>query len=138
MPSSISSSPSCERRPSRGRHGTARQSHAHRATGLVHRSGQSRKIREWAPFLGGRTDQLFEQHRHTDPAPTRGIERVLDGDIVIDHDAVDRNAGFRRREFGRHLEVHHVAGVVLHNVQHPSARIDGPWSPRASDQASEK
>ena len=65
------------------------------------------------------------QHRDADPAPARGVQAVLDGDVVIDHDRGDVDAGLCRGELGGHLEVHEVAGVVLDDVQDAGAAVDG-------------
>jgi hypothetical protein len=44
-------------------------------------------------LLGSSTNQLLEQHGYPNTAPAGRIERILDGNIIIDHDALDRNAG---------------------------------------------
>jgi hypothetical protein len=47
----------------------------------------------------------------------------LHGDVVVDNDRLDCDA-LCIRQFGGHLEVHHVAGVVLDDVQHTSPAVD--------------
>src|SRR6266568_1547178 len=57
------------------------------------------------------------------PAP-RGVERVLHGDVVVGHDRHDLDA-LVPGQFGCHLEVEHVTGVVLDDMQHADAAVDG-------------
>ena len=77
------------------------------------------------PLLGRRTGDLLHQHRHTYAAPPRRIRTVLHRDVVAGHHAGHLDAGLGGGEFGGHLEVQHVAGVVLHDVQHAGTAVDG-------------
>src|SRR6266511_1351395 len=56
-------------------------------------------------------------------APPLGVGGVLDRHVVVDDHALDLAARLAR-QVGGHLEVHHVAGVVLDDVQHPGAGVD--------------
>ena len=55
-------------------------------------------------------------------AATGRVEGVLDGDVVVDHHGADGDA-LGVGQLGRRLEVEHVAGVVLHDRQHPGAAV---------------
>ena len=72
-----------------------------------------------APALLRRgADDFFHDQRAGHAAPARGIKGVFNGDVVIGddlHGAV--------QHFGRHVEVHHVALVVLHDEQHAGSGI---------------
>src|SRR5262249_2717435 len=50
---------------------------------------------------------------------------VLHSDVVVGDDRRDIHAGLGGGELGGHVEVHDVAGVVLHDVQDPGATVDG-------------
>ena len=60
------------------------------------------------------------------PTPRRpAVYRLsLHGDVVVDDHGLDLDA-LVARELGRHLEVHHVAGVVLDDVQRAGPAVDG-------------
>ena len=59
------------------------------------------------------------------PAPPRRVEAVPHSDIVVDdHRGNLDPVGLA--QFGRHLEIEHVAGVVFHDVQNPGAPVDRP------------
>jgi hypothetical protein len=49
------------------------------------------------------------------PAAAGRIRAVLHGDVIVDHHRDDLDV-LVLGEFGGHLEVEHVAGVVLHDV----------------------
>src|SRR5919198_626708 len=74
-------------------------------------------------LLGPGPGDLLHQHGAADPAAALRVQRVPDGHVVVDHHALHLDAGVAA-EVGRHLEVHHVAGVVLDDVQHPGAAVD--------------
>ncbi len=113
-----------ERRLAGRGHRATRQGHAHRAASAVDRLREGDELVEAAPLLGRGAHELLEQHREADPAATRGVERVLHGDVVVHDDRLHLDTGLHRGELGGHLEVHDVAGVVLHDVQHASAAVD--------------
>ncbi len=77
-----------------------------------------------ALLLGRRADDLLQQHGHADAAAAGGVEAVLYGDVVVRHHRQHLGAGVGGGQFGGHLEVHHVAGVVLHDVQDTRTRVD--------------
>ncbi len=91
---------------------------------LVHRAAEAGHLRERPALLGRGAADLLGQHRGAHAAASGGVEAVLDGHVVGDHDLLDHEplvAG----KVGGHLEVHDVAGVVLHDVQHAGAAVDG-------------
>jgi hypothetical protein len=51
-----------------------------------------------------------------------GVEAVLDGDVVVHDDGLDLDV-LGGGQLGGHLEVHDVAGVVEHDVQHARAAV---------------
>ena len=112
-----------ERRLARSRHGAGRERHAHAAAVRVDGASDLGDLVEVATLLRGRAGDLLEQHGDADPAAPRGPGAVLDGHVVVGDHRDDAGAGLRRRQLGRHLEVHHVAGVVLHDVQDPRAAV---------------
>ena len=77
-------------------------------------------------LLGGSADDLLQQHRQSDPATACGVERILHRDVVGHHHRLDAYSLLGGQLRG-HLEIHDVAGVVLHDVQHSCAgiRADG-------------
>ena len=79
---------------------------------------------EVVALLGGRADDLLQQHGDADAAASRGPGRVLDRDVVVVTTVCDPDARVGGGQLAGHLEVHDVAGVVLHDVQHAGARVD--------------
>ena len=67
--------------------------------------------------------QFVDKERACNAAAADGIETVLDSDVVVDLDIVDRDAVLLRKRH-RVFEVHDVAGVVLHDQQH-ALRVRG-------------
>ena len=106
-----------------GRDGAAREGHAHRADVVLDLLAERRHRREVGAGLGGRADDLLGQDGPTDAAAARGVERVLDRDVVRDDDAGDLDP-LGPGHLGRELEVHDVAGVVLDDVQDAGAAVD--------------
>ena len=68
---------------------------------------------------------LLRQHGRAHAAAAGGVEAVLHGHVVVDRHAGDLDA-VGLRQLGGHLEVQHVAGVVLDDVQHARAAVDRP------------
>ena len=66
---------------------------------------------------------LLEQDGRADPPTTGRIERILDGDVVVGDDGRHLDLAFH--ELCGELEVEHVAGVVLDDVQDAGAAVDG-------------
>jgi hypothetical protein len=112
-----------ERRLPRRRHRARGERHAHAAAGLVHPARHLGDGGEVAALLGRRARELLEQHGDADPAAPGGVEAVLDRHVVVRHHRHDLDA-LGRGQLGGHLEVHDVAGVVLHDVQHARAAVD--------------
>src|SRR5204863_8958924 len=75
-------------------------------------------------LLGRRSADLLGEHRGADAAPPCGIQAVLHGDVVVDHHGLDLDV-LAAGEVGGHLEVHHVARVVLDDVEHSGAAVHG-------------
>src|SRR5262249_11480108 len=73
--------------------------------------------------LGGRAADFFSKHGCANPATSGGVKAILDGNVVVNHHGFDLDR-LRARKVGGHLKVHHVAGVVLDDVQHSTAAID--------------
>ena len=88
-----------------------------------------------ATLLGRRAGDLLDQHRDTDAASADRVEAVLDGHVVVGDDGDDLDAAAGGGDLRGHLEVHHVAGVVLHDVQHAGATVDGLGGRRSSGRA---
>ena len=76
-----------------------------------------------SPALGRRAGDLLRQHGRADAAPTRGVERVLHGDVVVDQHGLDVDP-LVGGVLGRQLEVHDVARVVLDDVHDAGAAVD--------------
>ena len=74
-------------------------------------------------LLGRRAADLLREHGDADAAAAGRVEAVLHRDVVVGHDRLDLDA-LALGEVGGHLEVQHVAGVVLDDVQHAGAAVD--------------
>ena len=77
--------------------------------------------RQVETLFGGRADDLLDEHGRTGTAPARRPP-VVHRHVVVDQHRLDPDAVDGGEPCG-HLEVEHVAGVVLHDVQHPGAAI---------------
>ena len=78
---------------------------------------------EVATLLGCGAGDLLDEHGDADTATAGGVQAVLYGDVVVGDDGLDRDPGVGGQLRG-HLEVQHVAGVVLHDVQDARAAVD--------------
>ena len=123
MPISTSSSPSSNVGLTGGGHGAGGQRHPHAPPPAVGLAADGSDGGEILPRLGGGAAQLLDQHGDADPAAPGGVEAVLDGDVVVGHDRLHLGAGLGR-QLGGHLEVHHVARVVLDDVDDAGAAVD--------------
>ena len=74
-------------------------------------------------LLGRRAADLLSEDRRAHAASAGGVQAVLHGDVVVDHDRLDLDA-LTAGELGGHLEVHHVARVVLDDVDDAGAAVD--------------
>lgn len=108
----------------RGGYGAAGERHAHRAALTVHLLREFDDRGEVTPLFRRGSDDLLEQHGETDSAATGRVQGVLHGDVVVHGDAADLDA-LHGGELGGHLEVEHVAGVVLDDVEHARTAVDG-------------
>jgi hypothetical protein len=109
---------------SNGRHRARRQRHAHAAAGLVDAAGDRGHPGEVAALVGRGAGQLLHQHGDAHPPAAGRVQAVLHRDVVVRDDRDDLDARVGGGELGGHLEVHDVAGVVLHDVQHTGAAVD--------------
>ena len=76
------------------------------------------------PPASARAPAIFSTRTvHADAPASRGVQRVLDRDVVVGDDRGDLHLA--RDELGGHLEVQDVTGVVLDDVEHPGAAVDG-------------
>src|SRR5918997_6484344 len=104
--------------------GAARERHTHRTDVAVDPLCQlldAGKIP--AVVRGGAADLVYEDGAG-DTAPPAGERRVLDGHVVVGDHVVGLYP-LRLGELARHLEVEHVARVVLDDVEDPRTAVDG-------------
>src|SRR5918996_3161385 len=99
------------------------QRHPHAAALSVDGPAELGHLGERLALLGGRPADLLGDDRDPDAAPAGGVEAVLDGDVVVRDHGLDIDP-LALGEVGGHLEVHHVARVVLDDVQHARATVD--------------
>ncbi len=95
-----------------------------RARALAYPAAEPGDLGERPAPLGRRAADLLGQHGCADAAPAGGVQAVLHGHVVGDHHRLDCDA-LVAGQVGRHLEVHDVARVVLDDMQHPGAAVDG-------------
>ncbi len=62
------------------------QRHPHRPARLVDFGGQVGALVQGCAFLGGGTDDLFQQHRDAHAATARREQRVLHRHVIVGHD----------------------------------------------------
>jgi len=113
-----------ERRRADRRDGARRERHAHAATAVVDAPRDVGHQCQVSALLGGRARDLLDEHGDPDAAAPGREEAVLDRDVVVRHDGHHLGAVLGSGELGRHLEVHDVARVVLHDVQHTRTAVD--------------
>src|SRR3954449_771083 len=101
-----------------------RERHAHAAALVVDAPADVGDLLQRLALLGRRPADLLREDGHADAAAPRGVEAVLHRDVVVRHDRDDLDV-LAGRDLRGHLEVHHVAGVVLDDVQHAGAAVDG-------------
>src|SRR5205823_5268271 len=107
-----------------GGHGARGERHAEGAGPVVDLAGQRGGGGEVGAAFGGRADDLLHEHGGAGAPPTRRPGAVLHRHVVVDDHGLDPDPVVVG-EFGGHLEVEHVAGVVLHDVQDAGAGVDG-------------
>src|SRR5215469_18510922 len=106
------------------RYRARRQRDAEGPAALVDLGGDGRDVGQWRTALGQSAGDLLDEDGGADAAAARGIERVLNRDIVVHHDGGNVDVVV----FGQlrcHLEVQYVACVVLDDMQHARAGADG-------------
>src|SRR5690606_8316627 len=107
-----------------GRDDARGQGHAHTAYVRVDSLAQLGDLLQVVALLGGSAADLLGEDGAAHAAAACGVEAVLYGDVVVDHDARHFDT-LSLAHLGGHLEVHDVAGVVLDDVQHTCAAVDG-------------
>ena len=108
--------------PSAGGQVPRRERGRHTARVLRYRcSDVGNGVERIAPRGRGAGDLLHENGR-AGAAPPRPVRAglALGGDVVGDHDGPRVHVG---QGLAGHLEVHHVAGVILHDMQHAGALV---------------
>ena len=113
-----------ERRLAGHGRGARGERHAHASAALVDRAAEAGHLRERPARLRSRAADLLGEHGGADAAAPGRVEAVLDGDVVVDDDLL-HGESLVARKVGGHLEVHHVAGVVLDDVEGAGAAVDG-------------
>ncbi len=105
------------------RHGARGERHAHAAGLRVHLLAEIADFRERLAGLGRRAADFLGQDGRADSAPAGRPRAVLHRDVVVDDHALDLQP-LGPRHLGGELEVHHVPGIVLHDVKRALAAID--------------
>ena len=72
---------------------------------------------------GGGTGGLVDENGPTDATPAGGVQRVLDGHVVVDDDLCDVLDALHLGHLRGRLEVHHVTLVVLDDAEDALARV---------------
>src|SRR5215217_2543921 len=108
--------------PTLGRGATGKR-HPHRAHVGVDALRKLLDACEIFPVVGRGTADLVHEDSACDPAPPARVRRVLDGHIVVGHDIVGLYP-FGLAELPCHLEVEHVARVVLDDVEDTGPAVD--------------
>src|ERR687890_664284 len=109
--------------PALGR-GATREGHTHRAHVGVDAFGKLLYPCEVFAVVGRGTADLVHEDGASDTAPPARVRRVLDGHIVVGDDVVGLYS-FGLAEFPCHLEVKHVARVVLDDVEDTGPAVHG-------------
>ena len=104
-----------ERRPAGGWRRAGGERHAEAPTLGCHPPADRHHVCLRAPGLRAGTGDLLYQDRRAGSAPASSVEAVLHGDVVVHQDRLDLHTVVGG-QLGRDLEVHHVAGVVLDDV----------------------
>src|SRR6516165_9399064 len=105
---------------SRG-HRAARERDPDRAGSLIDAITKHLQFGKTTPLLGRCAQNLLHDQRSGDTTPPGRIGRFFDRDVVICDHRYDRLS----RHLARHVEIHDVAFVVLHDQQHPAAAVGG-------------
>src|SRR5215203_5982595 len=104
--------------------GATRERHPHRAHVGVNALRKLLYACEIFPVVGRGTADLVHEDGACDAAPPARIRRVLDGDIIVGNDVVGLYP-FGLAELPCHLEVEHVARVVLDDVEDTGPAVHG-------------
>src|SRR5688572_16472859 len=106
------------------RRGATRERHPHRAYVRVDTLGKHLDACEVFTVVGRCAADLVHEDGAGDAAPPARVRGVLDGHIVVGHDVVGLYP-FGLAELACHLEVEHVARVVLDDVEDPGPAVHG-------------
>src|SRR5215208_5403611 len=104
--------------------GATRKRHPHRAHVGVDALRKLLDACEILPVVGRCAADLVHEDGASDTAPPARVRRVLDGHIVVGHDVIGLDP-FCLAELPCHLEVEHVACVVLDDVEDTGPAVDG-------------
>src|SRR5215210_9064124 len=104
--------------------GAARERHPHRAHVGVDAFGKLLYPCEVFAVVGRGAADLMHEDGACDAAPPARVRRVLDGHIVVGNDVIGLDP-FCLAEFPCHLEVEHVACVVLDDVEDTGPAVHG-------------
>ena len=105
-------------------HRAGAQGQAHGASLIVDLGCDPRHFLEGVAALCRSASNLLDEDRSGDAAAARGVEGVLDGDVVVDDDRGDRDV-LHVGQLGGGLKVEDVARVVLDDVQDARSVIGG-------------
>src|SRR5690606_17689418 len=100
------------------------QRHAHAAHVRVDALAQFGDALQVVASLGGGAADLLGEDGAAHAATASRVQAVLYSHVVVDDDARHLDA-LCLGHFGGHLNVHDVAGVVLDDVEHACAAVDG-------------
>src|SRR5262249_8699388 len=105
-----------------GRDGTGGECHAHAAALSVDFASQGCYLIERRTGFREATNDFFKQDGDANAATSGGIQAILNGDVIVCYDAGNFDA-LGVGEFGGHLEVHNVTGIVFDDMQDAGAAI---------------
>src|SRR5207248_5960104 len=74
--------------------------------------------------IGGTAADLLEHHGDPHASAPRGVQGILNRHVVVGNHRLDLDS-VGPRQVCCHIKVHHVAGVVLDDVKHAGATVDG-------------
>jgi hypothetical protein len=105
-------------------YGAGGESNAHAAGCGIDAGAESDEVWQRHALFGGSAEDFLDHQRSGNPTTPDGVGRVVDRHVVINQNARDLALG----HFRGHLEVHHVAFVVLDDQDDTCAcvgRLDG-------------
>ena len=91
------------------------QRHAHGAAVPANPLGKSGDLGKASSLLSGSPGHFLHDDRRTHATTAGSVERILNSHVILNDDSGNWDTGVHVREFGSHLEIHDVAGVILHD-----------------------